>query len=428
MAVSTSANLTTSQKVLTQALTALYDEGTWAEKADRQYDKEWGTARVGDTVHARRPVYYKAKEGPSLVEADFQSPEDGKVAIKLDQHKTVPVEFDIHDKTLQMPNFYQNYMQPMGMELGNEINMSIADRYWEVPNIVGTPGTGISDTGDIGAIRNFMVKRAIPLQNVCGMIDPDASESLAKQIETRENVEGSTSAMRQAAIGRIRGFDLYETPVQAVHTVGNYGGTPLVNGGSQTVAYSDNDDVDSSRKVSETDRQQLATDGWTNSVTGLLKRGDVITIDGVFDIHPRTKKTVPGELKNFTVIEEANSNGSGESVLVISPAIITSGAYQNVSGGPADDAALTVKTGAANSTHINQLFFPKAALTMAMVPLETSEGLRNLTPTTISDPKTGLALSMFQSGSILSLKSQNRVDALWGIKWVYPQFAVRRTQ
>jgi len=46
------------------------------------------------------------------------------------------------------------------------------------------------------------------------------------------------------------------------------------------------------RKCSWSNRQPyaatttLATDGWTNSITGILKAGDVITIAGVYAVNP----------------------------------------------------------------------------------------------------------------------------------------------
>jgi len=79
-------------------------------------------------------------------------------------------------------------------------------------------------------------------------------------------------------------------------------GTPLVNGAGQAGV-------------------NLATDGWTASVTGILKAGDYVAYDagGVRQLHVLTA--------------DANSNGAGQATLAIEPAIRTS---------PADNAALTV--------------------------------------------------------------------------------------
>lgn len=73
-------------------------------------------------------------------------------------------------------------------------------------------------------------------------------------------------------------------------------GTPLVNGASQT-------------------GQSLVTDGWTSGVTGILKAGDFIQI---------------GQ-RLYKVLNDVNSNGSGQATLDIFPRLRES---------PADNAAI----------------------------------------------------------------------------------------
>lgn len=78
---------------------------------------------------------------------------------------------------------------------------------------------------------------------------------------------------------------------------GSPGGTPLVAGSGQT-------------------GQDLLTDGWTHSVTGLLKAGDWISISD----------------RLFTVLVDVNSDSSGNATLSLWPKIRT--AY-------ADNAAIS---------------------------------------------------------------------------------------
>jgi hypothetical protein len=85
---------------------------------------------------------------------------------------------------------------------------------------------------------------------------------------------------------------------------GNAGGTPLVNGASQT-------------------GNSLVTNGWTSGVTNILKAGYMVafaTSDG-------------RELKMITA--DVNSDGSGNATLSIEPSIRTS---------PANDATIIVST------------------------------------------------------------------------------------
>lgn len=79
-------------------------------------------------------------------------------------------------------------------------------------------------------------------------------------------------------------------------------GTPLVNGGSQTGT-------------------SLITDGWSNTITNILRAGDILKIAGLNVV--------------FDQLADVNSNGSGQATLTLSPPIF---AGQS----PADNAALTV--------------------------------------------------------------------------------------
>lgn len=81
-------------------------------------------------------------------------------------------------------------------------------------------------------------------------------------------------------------------------------GTPLIKGASQT-------------------GEDLVTDGWTNSVTGILKAGDWV----------QTGTTSTSRLHK--VLADTNSNGSGEATLTLWPRISPVAV-------PADNAALVI--------------------------------------------------------------------------------------
>lgn len=79
-------------------------------------------------------------------------------------------------------------------------------------------------------------------------------------------------------------------------------GTPLVNGGSQT-------------------GNELITDGWTNSVTGILKAGDYIQLGA------------GATAQLYKVLDDVNSNGSGQATLTLWP---------DLRSAPSDNATITV--------------------------------------------------------------------------------------
>ena len=220
--------------------------------------------------------------------------------------------------------------------------------------------------------------------------------------------------------GEIAGLETFRSQNVVSHTVGAYGGTPLVNGASQNVTYA---------ASKSTNSQSLVTDGWTADTTGILKAGDVFTIAGVYAMNP-----VPGEgttgklqmpyLQEFTVLADADSGATtGPATLTISPAIITSGPYQTVSAAPADNAVITVKTGTASTAYPQNLAFHKNAFALVTCPLELPDGVEFKARETHK----GLSVRVVKQYSIDADDDIIRLDVLYGWKSIYPDLAVRIT-
>jgi hypothetical protein len=187
-----------------------------------------------------------------------------------------------------------------------------------------------------------------------------------------------------------------------VHTVGPLGGTPLVNGPGQTGA-------------------SLVTDGWTAAAAQRLELGDVFTIAGVFSVNPQNRQST-GELQQFVVTADVSSSAGGAATIPISPAIVATGAYQNVTASPADNAAITV-LGAANTVTPQNILFHEDAFTLACVDME--ENLSGAEVSRASDPQTGLSLRVASQYAILSDIQVYRIDILGGWAPLYPELACR---
>jgi len=97
---------------------------------------------------------------------------------------------------------------------------------------------------------------------------------------------------------------------------------------------------------------------------GTLTRGTVITLPGVNSVNPQSR-TDTGVLANFVVTADALV---GATTINISPAIVTTGAFQNVTASPTTGAPYVI-LGAASTSYKANCAFHKDAFTLAMVPL-----------------------------------------------------------
>jgi hypothetical protein len=390
-----------------------------ADKVDRQLDeKNVFGAKVGATAYVRRAVQFKATDGAEVTEGDISDIEEATVPIALDTHKKVVWAITSTQKTLNVEDITERYIKPTTQELAQVVETKLAGEYANIPNFVGTPGTTPSTLLSVANAKRKLSELGVPDDGMnCAFWSPNARVNLADGLKAVFPQNIAKKAIEQASFGYYGGFDNYECQSLKLHTVGVATGTPLVNGASQNTTYALSKDTIS---------QSLLTDGWTNSTTGILKAGDVFTIADVYSVNRRTYEST-GQLQDFVVLADADSGAStGPATLTIRPPIITSGAYQTVDAAPADDAAITVKTGTGGSAYRQNLAFHKNAITLAFARLDTPDSDEGAKAFRI-DYKGISMRGIYQYNAILD-RTIYRWDILFGTKAQNPSFACRITE
>lgn len=393
-----------------EALMILDNELVMAKQVHRGHEKEFTSVngyQVGDTVSIRKPTDFTVRDGATATNQDVV---EGKTSISVDKMKGVDFSFTSTELTLDIKDLSERVIKPAMVQLANQVDRDLMALYSSVPNWVGTPGQDINSFADFAKGPQRMDELAIP-SNRAAVLSPADHWGLLGSQSSLYIQDAAKGAYRKGALGEIGGVDTFMSQNVPTHTVGVATGTPLVNGASQTSAYAD---------VKDTNTQNLVTDGWTASTTGILKAGDVITIDGVYAVNPVTKATLPF-LRQFVVTADANSGAStGPATLSISPAIITSGAFQNCSAAPADNAPITVM-GTGGTGYRQNLMFHKSAFSLAMVPLVSPPGAVDVARQSYNG--TSVRLIPYYTGSTDT--SAWRLDILYGCKAIDPRLAVR---
>ena len=104
----------------------------------------------------------------------------------------------------------------------------------------------------------------------------------------------------------------------------------------------------------------------------LLKKGDVLELSDVYAVNPVTKATLP--FKKQFVVKEDTVTASGDTAILISPPIITSGPFQTVSNAPTDGTTTITKVATGGTGYRQNMVFHKNAFALAMVPKEKPAG------------------------------------------------------
>lgn len=368
--------------------------------------------KVGSTISIRKPVKFTVTNGATRTNQDVI---EGSRPLAIDRQKHVSWAFSSNELTLTVEEYSERYIKPAIDQLAQTVESDLMGLYTKVPGFVGTPGTTPSTFLAMGAARKFLVDHSAPVgDRLNAMLDSTAALNVANDLKNLNTPQKTLTALEQVRIGRYAGLETYESQSIVNHTVGAYAGTPLVNGANQH-----------SNTTPQANSQSLVTDGWSNSITGILKAGDTFTIAGVFDVNPMTKQTL-GYLKTFTVLADANSGAStGPATLSIAPAIVTTGPYQNVTAAPADNAAITVKTGTASTAYAQNIVFHKNAFALVWSPLDMPDGASFKSME--RDPDSGMSIRVVKQYDIDTDEDIIRLDILYGCDVIYPELAVRLT-
>ena len=403
--------LITPDMIAKEALMQLENNMVMGNQVHREYRREF--AKVGDTVRIRRPVKFVVSDGATRVNQDV---EEDNTNIVINSRKHVSWGFSTQDLTLTIEEFSERYIKPAAIALANKVDSDLCGLYDDVYNWVGTPGQTVNSYADFALAPERLDEMAVPREMRRAVMSPADHWGLAGSQTGLFFDSVGVKAYRAGSIGTIGGVDTFMDQNVQAHTVGSAGGTPLVNGASQNVAYLS--------ATSETWSQSLVTDGWPNSQTGVLQAGDVITIAGVNAVNPVPRegtKQDTGFLQQFVVLADADSGATtGPATLTISPPIITSGPQQTVTAAPADNAAITV-VGSPSTAYKQNLAFHRNAFAMVNVPLEMPDGVSFKA----RESHNGLSMRVVKDYDIDSDRDVIRLDILYGLKTIYPDLATR---
>lgn len=363
--------------------------------------------KIGDTLNVRLPAQFVVGDGEAMSPQDL---EQKSVPIVVNSQKHIGLQFGDSERTLKLDRFRDLVIEPAVTSLVDTMMAKVmSDSYKSIGNSAGIPhATNLPNkTDSFGMAKAKLLSLGCPIRDVTAAIDPFVEQSLAAGSTAIFNPQSTISKQYlDGEMTRAAGLDFTMSQVVPKHTIGALGGTPLTNGATADGATS------------------VVCDGASNSITGYWKAGDVVQFAGVYAVNPQTKEST-GQLKDFVVTADADSSAAGAVTVAISPAIIASGPYQNVTNVPADNSAVTTFGHASSYAGIiapQNLVFHKSAIALCVVPLEKIDGEEM---TVATDPETGLSVRLWTAGNILSGKGIKRLDILFGSKVVRPEFAAR---
>jgi hypothetical protein len=383
----------------------LHDKLSFVKAIAKESAELWGGNngyKPGDTVKIAKPAQFTIRSGRTLAPQDVV---EDTVSLTVATQKGVDVSFTSAEIATEIAigQMAKRVLEPAMARLAAEIEKDVlASSYKQIYNLVGTPGTTPATFGVYMDALQRLNETLTPDDDLFAMINPAANAKTVDGLKGLFNSQAEIAKQYKSGyMGDAAGFHFMRNNLMPVHQNGTQGGTPLVNGAAQTGS-------------------SLVTDGWTAAAT--INAGTVFTIAGVYAIHPEIKTAMP-YLQQFVVTADATANGSGQATLSISPSITTSGARQTVSAAVADNAAMTLQTGAANGLYPQNIAFHPDAVRFVSLPLIKPDGVDFAAQETVD----GLSVRVIRQYDVVNDTLPCRLDILYGSAVVMPQWAARIT-
>lgn len=375
----------------------------------------------GTTVYIKRPPEFTVRDGAV---ASVQDVVEGEIAVTIDKQKGVDVEFTSLEETLSVDSLLKSKVMESAMtQLANQIDSDIHAETKKFYSWVGTPGQTINSYADLTLAPQRLDEQGVQAGGGrVGFLHPaDAWAMLGSLSGLTAQTKEATDALTKAKLPMLGNIDWYATQNAATVTTGTRDGDAKVDGASQNVTYASVKDGNWT--------QTLNIDNVGNGKT--VVAGEVFTIADVYAVNPRTKASLP-YLQQFTVVtggtSVATATGDNQNLdIVITPPIITSGAFQTVSAVPADNAAIqwmgsdTETDTDATTYRFGTVMRPEAiALVSAKLVMPYSGEADYAT-----DPDTGLTVRYWRSSDSTNDTHMHRFDVVYGVKNVDPRRGVR---
>ena len=377
---------------------------------DTQYDDQFAIdgAKIGDTLRIRLPSDFIVTDGPAM---QLQDNTQQYTSLTVSSQKNVATPYTTAERTMSIDRYSELVMAPMVNALCGKVASTIMrGSEGGVCNLVAnTDGAGniISPTMDqfTGANAVLDDQSATMMDRRC-VQDPTSDartvSSLAGLLNPTPEISAQfRSGMMKSGLGYDR-FFRDQTVIK--HTTGTFSAGGTVNGGGQSTSTSGGNIT-------------------VNAITGTLKKGDIITFDGVNAVNRVTKDSL-GTLRQFVVTADVATTATS---IPIYPGMIASTTgvaggpeqqYQTVDASPINGAQMRLVT-PASSVYRKSLAYTQKAVTMASADLVMPKKAVEEAARTSYD---GVSMRMLTDYLPMTDQLATRLDVLFGFKYIRPEW------
>lgn len=324
-AETTSLNLTLSKSLDTYSMDDLADMGRTGDSSGAGADVEWIPQEYRFTV----------QDGIESTSGDFQDLIDRNIPVRRNKVKRILTQ--IKTKDLRDPMRLERAKKGMAKDIANAVDTLAYTTMRDRANMT-LALSGAFSYDDAILAESKMLNAGLGRYDKKLCLSIPHYNNVAKDLQTASRDVAVEGALRNAMVGNLSTFDTMRAEYINSLAANTTAGLTINGNQSHTVAT-----FDASGDFYLDNRQM--TLAITGATTANMPAGTKFTIADVGAVNPESR-TETGELQEFTVVTAGNGS------VVVSPAIVVSGPYQNCSAQAATGAAVTILNIASNAASL----------------------------------------------------------------------------
>jgi hypothetical protein len=351
-----------------------------ANRVHRGYEQERRTYKQGEYINIKKPGTFVAQNAPSSTPQDVAT--EGE-QIRLTEWKDVVIALDDKELTFSKEEIIDIHIDPAAYAIADAVDQAIALLYKDVPWYHGVAAASAMTASDVTACWQTLFDNKVPM-------DPTRLHMMLNGAGTKQLLDSSNFAQWQgsgaegvktqktAELGNRFLFNMFANQNTQAHTPGAItASAPKIKTGAAKGATS--------------------VTIYDTTLTGTAEKGDSLVI--------------AGNTQRYAITAPATA-ASNEITVSITPKIVAT---------VAGDAAVTLRQKDATCN----LAFHRNFAALAMAPLPMIGDKRGAEIKTVTEPKTGLSIRITLWYEGKEAKLYVRVDALFGVKTLDPNLAMR---
>ncbi len=398
-------SLVTIDMITREALRIAHEKCQFIGSVDRQYDDSFAKtgAKIGQTLRVRKPNQYVRTQGSRVMDVQEQAEINGTITVATQDH--VDMRFNSAELALSLDEISKRYIEPAVAVLASGIESDfLAMATKATYNVAGTAGTAITTLATPGLARAKLNQGLAPKDNMRSIqMDSITMGGLVNGVAAYFNPGTALSEQyREGLIARTAMADYYEN--ERVWSLTNSADVTCTMAAAAAV----------------TDGGNVMT---MASLSVAPATGAVFTVPGVYQCHPETKASL-GVLQQFVITAGTTT------IQTVSPTIYLTGPRQNVCS--AAGAKLTTATfdgtgvvpvfvGAASTAYSQSLMYHKEAFQFVTADLPIMDDAAKC----VRRVQDGLSMRVWQASDIRNDELLMRIDILYGMAALRPEWACR---